>query len=107
MADASLFDLVADALEARAGLDALATRGTLRLALKSAGLDPKTVTREQMHVVLERVLPRELESRGVVGPDEVCKALADVVRRTHAETGGPRDAAPEDVFRRMRERAAS
>jgi hypothetical protein len=107
MADASLFDAVADALEARAGLDALATRGTLRLALKSAGLDPKTVTREQMRVVLERVLPRELESRGVTDAGEVCKALGDVVRRAQPESGGPRDAAPEDVFRRMRERAST
>jgi len=35
-----LFDAVADVLQGAAGLDELATRGTLRLALKGAGLDP-------------------------------------------------------------------
>ena len=106
MAEANLFDAVADDLVARTRLDALTARGTLRLALKSAGLDPKLVTALQMHVVLERVLPRELETRGVADSREVCEALAEAVRRVEA-TSGPRSAAPEDIFRRMRERAAS
>jgi len=63
VAAVGLFDAVADALEAQSPLDGLAARGTLRLALKSAGLDPKGVTPEQMRVVLERVLPGELETR--------------------------------------------
>ena len=33
MAQETLFDVVADALQSSAGLDSLATRGTLRLAL--------------------------------------------------------------------------
>jgi len=106
MSEPSLFDAVADDLHARTDLDAITARGTLRLALKSAGLDPKLVTALQMHVVLERVLPRELETRGVRDSQVVCDALAAAVRRVEA-TATPRDAAPEDIFRRMRERSAS
>ena len=106
MSAATLFDSVADDLNARTGLDSITARGTLRLALKSAGLDPKLVTPLQMHVVLERVLPRELETRGVREAADVCNALAEAVRRVE-ETGTPRDASPEDIFRRMRDRSPS
>jgi hypothetical protein len=57
-----------------------------------------------MHVVLERVLPRELETRGVREPAEVCSALAEEVRRVEGSAAS-RDTAPEDIFRRMRDRA--
>jgi hypothetical protein len=106
MADATLFDAVADALQARAGLDALAARGTLRIALKGAGLDARTVTPTQMQVVLERVLPHELESRGVGEAQGVCEALGEVVRAAEQAGSGSGAAAPEDVFRRIRERSA-
>jgi hypothetical protein len=101
-----LFDAVADVLQGAAGLDELATRGTLRLALKGAGLDPKKVTPAQMQVVLERVLPGELERRGVQGAVGICDALAETVRRSAATAREPNADAPEDIFRRMRERAS-
>jgi hypothetical protein len=106
MGEPSLFDAVADDLHTRTGLDSIAARGTLRLALKNAGLDPKVVTPLQMHVVLERVLPHELETRGVREADSVCGAMAAAVRQLEA-SGASSGAAPEDIFRRMRERAAS
>jgi hypothetical protein len=106
MAEGTLFDVVADSLQVSAGLDALATRGTLRLALKGAGLDARTVTPAQMQVVLERVLPGELERRGVEGARGICDALAETVRRAAVTAAVTRSDAPEDVFRRMRERAS-
>jgi hypothetical protein len=106
MSDGTLFDAVADVLQARAALDPLAARGTLRLALKGAGLDARTVSPAQMLVVIERVLPRELESRGVRDPSEVCAALGAVARAAQSAGAGAAAAAPEDVFRRIRERTA-
>lgn len=102
MTGEALFDAVADALQGSAGLDALATRGTLRLALKGAGLDPKKVTPAQMRVVLERVLPGELERRGVHDARGICDALAGTVGRAEATARESGAAAPEDIFQRMR-----
>jgi len=72
---AELFDFAAEKLERSTPLDQLESRGTLRIALKSAGLDPRTVTPEQLSVVLERRLPQELEERGVAEAAAVCRAV--------------------------------
>ena len=107
MSDGTLFDAVADALQARAALDALAARGTLRIALKGAGLDARAVTPAQMLVVIERVLPKELESRGVQDVGSVCAALVEAARAAASAGSGTGGASPEDVFRRIRERSAT
>jgi hypothetical protein len=104
MADAALFDAVAEAIQKRTHFDSLQARGTLRLSLKDAGLEAKTITPAQMRVVLERVLPSELRSRGVKDFDAVCASLLTVVDAVGADAGGASDA-PEDLFRRTRERA--
>ena len=90
MGAASLFDSVADDLNARSGLDSITAR--------------EHALQDDVH--LERVLPRELETRGVQEAADVCNALAEAVRRVEV-TGTPRDAAPEDIFRRMRDRSPS
>jgi hypothetical protein len=51
-----IFDSVCDELERSTGLDRLAIRGTVRLALKSVGLDPKTLTIAEFKLVAEQVL---------------------------------------------------
>jgi len=96
----ALFDLVCEALEVATSLDRLSARGTIRLALKSAGLEPATLTAKQLAVVIERVLPDELRSRGVTDPTGVCAALARAVAAAPAPSG-PAAAAPEDMFRRV------
>ena len=60
--DATLFDFAADRLEHHTSLDRLEARGTLRLALKAAGLEPKNLTGTQLQVVFEQVIPRELDT---------------------------------------------
>jgi hypothetical protein len=77
MADARAFEFVCDALERETSLDRLAARGTVRIALKQAGLDPRTVTRSQLLVALEKLLPGELTSRGVADAASVCARLRD------------------------------
>ena len=98
MAD-SIFDLVADKLEQQTDLDKLESRGTVRLALKQSGLDAKTVTVEQMSVVLQKVLPAELETRGIEGAQGTCDAIASAIKDFDAGSGS--DQSPEAVCKRI------
>jgi hypothetical protein len=76
MADSPVFEWVAGALEGRTGLTRLEARGTVRLALKDAGLEPRSLTAEECAVVLRRVLPSELERRRVADATALCITLA-------------------------------
>ena len=75
--DAALFDLAAERLEHHTGFDRLEARGTLRLALKTAGLNAKSVTAGQLCVVFEKVMPGELENRGVSDAAVACRTVID------------------------------
>ncbi len=96
----AVFDAVADALEARTDLDKLEARGTVRLALREAGLEARSVTAEQICVVVEKLMPAELRSRGISAPEGVCAALCEAARRC-ASDPGPGDSSPEEIFRRL------
>jgi len=97
----SLFECVAQELQKRSELENLEARGTIRLALKASGLTAREVTREQMVVVIDQVLPRELRVRGVANPEAVCGALSQAVKEFEIENGESDGASPEDVFRRL------
>lgn len=75
MADSPVFEHTCRELEQRTGLDRLAARGTVRIALRNAGLDVASVDATQMGVVLRRVLPKELGSRGVEDGEALCEAI--------------------------------
>ena len=98
MADSPIFECVCEVLEQSTSLDRLESRGTVRLALKEAGLQAHNVTASQMSVVLQKVMPAELTRRGVTdieGPlDRAVKALArlDIERD---------QSSPEAVFERL------
>ena len=96
-----LFDLAAERLEHHTSLDRIEARGTLRLALKDAGLDPKRVTPGQLCVVLAKVMPRELETRGVGDPTAVCNAVTNDLTKSWALTDMPSSSDPDEVFRRL------
>jgi hypothetical protein len=96
-----LFDFAAERLEHHASLERLEARGTLRIALKAAGLDSKKLTGAQLQVVFEKLMPGELDSRGVSDVRDVCTAvLADL-----AGAGGDAENAsatsPDEIFRRL------
>ena len=99
MADSAVFEFVCAELERETSFSALETRGTVRLALKSAGIEPKRARVEEMRVVLGRVLPGELHSRGCDDADRVCATIAT---RLAAHTFRSDSAeSPEAVFARL------
>lgn len=101
----SIFERVADALEQGTDLSQLEARGTLRLALKQAGLEARDVTGAQMAVVLDQVLPGELHARGIERGTDVCGRIGISLRSCLAPGGaGGRSVgaeSPEAVFRRL------
>lgn len=99
MPDSNAFATVSREIESRTELDRLEARGTVRLALQQAGLDAGSVTPGQMAVVLERVLPRELEGRGVAEAAPLCSQLASLVASL-PEEGAVADT-PDAVFQRL------
>ena len=103
MSAVTLFEFVAERLEQTTDFDRLEARGTVRLALKQAGLDPRTLSSErEMRVVIEKVLARELAARGVENAESTCQTLAlaleDFARRTPSVVRG---SSPEAVFKRI------
>ncbi len=96
-----LFDIAAERLEHHTTLDRLQARGTLRLALKLAGLEPKDVTAEQLRVLFERVLPDELETRGVGEAASVCRAVMDDVSSSPAAREETGTANVDEIFQRL------
>lgn len=98
MASSPAFDWLCSHLEQATDLDRLEARGTVRIALKSAGLFAESVTPTQMRVVIEKVLPAELLSRGIEDADDQCVQLASGVSEVHA--GGVSES-PDEVFRRL------
>jgi hypothetical protein len=102
MAD-SIFDLVADELERRTDLSKLEARGTVRLSLREAGLDARSATLEQMKVLLEKVLPKEMNTRGVEDAEQICQAIIGAVSDSGASAATPDGESPEAIFRRLAE----
>ncbi len=95
-----LFDFVTERLEQHTSLDRLAARGTLRIALKTAGLSTKGLRVDQLRVVIEKVLPDELDKCGVDGARAVCGAVsAALAGASVAEDASSDDT--DEIFRRL------
>jgi len=98
MADSAAFDFVCGELERGTSLDRLEARGTVRLALKEAGLEARSVSPDQIAVVVEKLLPSELEARGIGDAAALCarirSGLGSVARDATVET-------PDAVFQRL------
>jgi hypothetical protein len=98
MADSAAFEAACACLEQASSLDRLSARGTIRLALKEAGLEAKTVSARELEVVVKKVLPGELAARDVATPDAVCERIAKALQGL----GGSATAdSPEAVFARL------
>jgi hypothetical protein len=99
--DATLFDFAAERLEQHAGIDRLEARGTLRIALKAAGLEPKNLTRIELRVVFEKLMPGELGSRDVSDVPGVCAAVLADLEAAYPAEGDAGATSPDEIFRRL------
>ena len=100
MADA-LFDIAAERLGESSEMDRLSARGTLRLALKAAGLDANRLTVPQLRTVFKKIMPKELEARGVADAAACCKTAMDAIERAASETELAASNSPDDIFKRL------
>lgn len=96
----TIFEFVAEQLQVSTDLEKLEARGTVRIALKAAGLDARSVTKEQMAVMLQRAMPSELASRGVDDAERICQGLVSRLK-DFAVAAPSTGESPEDVFRRL------
>jgi len=93
--------VAAERLETHSDLDKLEARGTLRIALRTAGLDANALSIAQLEVVMDKIMPGELERRGVWKPESVCSAVMTDVKQRAGDPKDAPEAGPEPVFRRL------
>lgn len=98
MADSPIFEHLCSELESLCSFDRLEARGTIRLALKGGGLSPGNLTKSQAEVMIEKLLPAELLSRGVDDREALCRSL---VRTLGAVDESDAMDSPEDIFGRL------
>jgi len=98
---AELFDCAAEKLEALTDLDRLEARGTLRIALKEAGLEASRLTPLQLEAVFEKVMPKQLELRAVDDFQAVCRAVIKEVHFAGSSADAPAAASSDEIFRRL------
>lgn len=96
-----LFDVAAQKLESATDLNQLEARGTLRLALKSAGLTVRNVTLTQLRVVFDKVMPGELENRGVADAVATCTAVIAEVERAAPDSSDAATTEQDRIFDRL------
>ncbi len=99
--DAALFDFAAERIEHHTSLERLEARGTLRIALKAAGLTAKSVTAGQLCGVVEKVMPDELERRDVSDAAVACSAVIDDLINSPAPNEAAPATDPDEIFRRL------
>ncbi|HTO05548.1 MAG TPA: hypothetical protein VMR86_00685 [Myxococcota bacterium] len=79
MANSAAFDAAHTALEKSSGMDRWAARGAIQLALMDAGLEASTVSKDQMAVVVEKLLPRQLQSQKIGDVSAICAKIRDAL----------------------------
>ena len=97
----NLFDLAAEKLEASIEMDRLTSRGTLRIALKEAGLDANKLTVTQLRAVFEKLMPKELEARGVANASAICSAVMNDVASAASTADLAAEDSPDEIFKRL------
>jgi hypothetical protein len=98
VANESTFEFLCSELENATSLDRLEARGTVRIAIKQAGLDPHAATPQELAVMVAKVLPAELLNRGIENADSICDALA---KRVGAREADETRETPEAIFARL------
>jgi hypothetical protein len=97
----TLFDIAAERLEESCDMDRLAARGTLRLAVKEAGLDVQNLTIPQLRAVFEKLMPNELEARGVTDAAATCKSVMNDIASAASTADLVTSNSPDEIFKRL------
>jgi hypothetical protein len=101
MAGSQAFEWLCEALENGSSLERLEARGTIRIALKEAGLEPRSVSPSELIVVVQRILPRELRQRGVADETSLCERFVSGLRSLEVSGARPTSDTPDAIFRRL------
>ena len=96
-----LFSVVSLRLEQYTDLDRLEARGTLRIALKKAGVDAKSFTLEELETVFAMILPDELSQRGVEDAEATCGAVMKSLAGEVGEAAAASATARDEILRRL------
>jgi hypothetical protein len=99
MSTSPVFEWLCTEIGTRTGFDVLKSRGTLRLALHGAGLEPRTLTKEQAELVVARVLPGELKLRGFADAEQRCLMIGAALKLARFTKVVPESA--ESTFARL------
>jgi hypothetical protein len=94
-----VFEWVSQKIAAAAGWTNLVARGTVRLALKEMGLDPRTVGKKEMATALRNSLGRLLEMHQVADAKGLCERLEHEL--WNAQMSSSSVESPEDIFKRL------
>ena len=98
-----IFEMVAAELAKRAGCAPVEARSILTAAMDQVGLDARTVTPDEMTVVLRDTLPSELRQSAVDASGQICEHLLRAAKSFPAkQVQEPKT--PEDLFLRIRKR---
>ena len=101
MSDTSpAFEFVCERLETVAKMSRIEARGTVRLALREIGKNPAYVSPQDMSMIVAKVLPRMLQSRGVKDAAQACMDIGNQLAQTKMASGATY-LDPADVFARL------
>ena len=99
--ESDLFELVADRLEAETDLDRLEARGTLRIALKSAGVASKHFTLAELEAVFAKIMPDERARRGAPDAAGVCDTVLKAMPSDLPDAPGNSATSRDEIMRRL------
>jgi hypothetical protein len=100
MSTSPAFEWLCGVLPRYTALSALQARGTVRLMLQDAGIDPRNVRKDQMIVLLIRQLHVELTKRRISHAGNLGSELAALLLSTPVNESAAPDT-PEMVFLRL------
>jgi hypothetical protein len=92
------FTIVAEKIDESTQLGRLESRGTLRIALKKAGLDAKSLGLADLEAVFAKVMPGELKAVGCADADAVCDAIMTSLHRDVPESATH---SSDEIMRRL------
>ena len=99
MSESTPFEFVCSEIERATSLTSLEARGTVRIALKAAGIEARTATPAQLKVILDKLIPGELKKRGCEDAEGICKGINTKLTAQRFDAVG--NESPEAVFARL------